>query len=387
MKIKMFLTRNVDCILLNNGVPHRGGPFEATLEWLALNRFTFLGVRHPLENRQPARTEIFESQNFMAEVYSKRIIRPNFPPFTYIFDLFTTPLKFSPMAWIAFNPLSAVMAIFLRKLLGGIIIRWSVDFVPVKSENRIVQNIYSAIDKFSHNNVDEHWEVSSAALAERSKLSSQGNPKIHKVVPMGIWGEAFAPPNANRFANRTVVYFGNVNKRNGILKLLHLIELAHQRQLDLKFTIIGGGSLSNVVEEFAQDVRFREILTYHGFIEETEKIYKILASSSVAIAPFEDDPESFTAFADPSKLKAYLAASLPIILSDEPPNALELSLKAGATLVDSSAPAEQYLQALITNLESIDSYLDSSNKAYGYSKQFLWSTILDENLLPLLSQG
>ena len=34
--------------------------------------------------------------------------------------------------------------------------------------------------------------------------------------------------------------------------------------------------------------------------------------SSVALAPYAPDPDSFTRFADPSKLKSYAAAGLPM---------------------------------------------------------------------------
>ena len=63
------------------------------------------------------------------------------------------------------------------------------------------------------------------------------------------------------------------------------------------------------------------------------RVEELLAEASIAAAPSDPSETTFTRFADPGKLKSYLAAGLPIVLTDVPPNARELADEAGAELV------------------------------------------------------
>ncbi|MER3412409.1 MAG: hypothetical protein C4305_09030, partial [Thermoleophilia bacterium] len=60
-----------------------------------------------------------------------------------------------------------------------------------------------------------------------------------------------------------------------------------------------------------------------------------------------------TAYADPGKLKAYLAAGLPIVMTEVPPNASELASKAGAEIVsfDENALAKGIASVLNSPVE------------------------------------
>jgi len=48
---------------------------------------------------------------------------------------------------------------------------------------------------------------------------------------------------------------------------------------------------------------------------------QLLSSASIGLATYLESEESFTQFADPGKLKNYLAAGLPIVMTRVPYNA------------------------------------------------------------------
>src|SRR5450755_4442805 len=60
----------------------------------------------------------------------------------------------------------------------------------------------------------------------------------------------------------------------------------------------------------------------------------LIAGSSIALAPYRATADNFTRFADPSKVKGYLAAGLPTLVTDVPPNARELERCGGAKVID-----------------------------------------------------
>jgi glycosyltransferase involved in cell wall biosynthesis len=107
-------------------------------------------------------------------------------------------------------------------------------------------------------------------------------------------------------------------------------------------------------------------------------VERLLAGSSLAVAPYEPSDTTFTRHADPGKLKAYLAAGLPTILTDVPPNAHELAEDAGAKLVpyDSAAIAD----AIVGALAAPDRWRERSARARSYMRRFDWSVLLHDAL-------
>jgi glycosyltransferase involved in cell wall biosynthesis len=370
-------------VLLNNGFPHHGGPYEATLQWLIEHRSeSFAAVRHPLDSTQLGKTDISVRSQPHGSVAERARKRPNLPPFTYLIDMFILPKTKVPRIWVTFNPLSAVRAIIGRAWRDEVIVLWSVDFVPVKSSNSFIQRIYKFLDKYSHKRVNLHWEVSEAAVAARALSTGIDRGLDHYVVPMGIWENAFHVPNRERFDNRRICYFGNVNTRNGIEKLLEIVLCA--RGTDITFEIIGGGELQDSVRQFIYENNLEQAVTYHGFLEDPEDAYEIMGRCAVGVAPFINDPKSFTAFADPSKFKAYLACGLPILTTEVPPNANELEKMAGAKIVSSSAPAETFLESLNEILAHYDTWKTVADSAFEYGQRFNWKNILDDNLAHII---
>jgi glycosyltransferase involved in cell wall biosynthesis len=106
-------------------------------------------------------------------------------------------------------------------------------------------------------------------------------------------------------------------------------------------------------------------------------VERLLAEASLGVAPYRPSDSSFTRFADPGKLKAYLAAGLPIVLTDVPPNAEELALEAGAEIVpyDAEALADGLLRGVAP-----DGWARRRGAALDYARGFDWAVLLPDLL-------
>jgi glycosyltransferase involved in cell wall biosynthesis len=366
-------------ILLANGLEAHGGPYESMIRYLSkFSEVSFLAVRHPLIRNQRSFSEVVQRDN-SGGISSKFRWRPNFPPITYLLDGFFDPKSKSPILWVAFNNLSALRAILRSNKDEDAVILWSIDFVPIKSSNHVIQRIYKNIDKYVHSRVSQHWEVSRAALDARIEESGKVAQGLHKVVPIGIWKEAFSGSSDERFQARKVAYFGSVNERNGADKLAEIIVNSHKNDLNISFEIIGGGSKLESLKAKVSEAGAESRATFYGFIKNEFEAYQILGNSTIAIAPFIQDSQSFTAYADPSKFKAYLAASLPILTSDVPPNALDLELMAGARVIESNSSSLRYLEVILEMMENQNDWTQKSKKAQIFASQFDWQKIMSEH--------
>ena len=143
-------------------------------------------------------------------------------------------------------------------------------------------------------------------------------------------------------------------------------ELPHGRVLD----VIGDGDQLPALRRQAARLGLAEAVRFHGIVADHREVERLLAEGSVAAAPYLAAESTFTRWADPGKLKAYLAAGLPIVLTDVPPNAQELSREAGAEIVGRTPDA---LAAGIERvLASPDAWRERRDRALAYVRRFDW---------------
>jgi glycosyltransferase involved in cell wall biosynthesis len=109
-------------------------------------------------------------------------------------------------------------------------------------------------------------------------------------------------------------------------------------------------------------------------VEDHTTIERILAAGSVAVAPYDTEIDSFTRFADPGKLKVYLAAGLPIVLTDVPPNARALA-DAGAAELCAFSPAA-LADAIERVLASPELWRRRREAALRTAREYDWPAVL-----------
>src|SRR5207248_6531205 len=115
-------------------------------------------------------------------------------------------------------------------------------------------------------------------------------------------------------------------------------------------------------------------VTFHGYVDDHRDVERILAGCSVAVAPYKRSAATFTRYADPGKLKAYLAAGLPIVLTEVPPNARELASEAGADVVADDPAA--VAAAISRALASPERWRVRRESALAYARRFDWNVLL-----------
>ena len=147
---------------------------------------------------------------------------------------------------------------------------------------------------------------------------------------------------------------------------------------DVEGDIIGRGPLEDELHREANRLGLESRLRFHGFVEDYREVEQLLSRASIAIAPYEPTEDSFSRFADPGKLKGYLAAGLPIMLTDVPPNARDLERRGGAEIVPFSP--EALAAAIRTLLAAPDEWKRRRADALALARDFDWPTILEPAL-------
>jgi glycosyltransferase involved in cell wall biosynthesis len=334
------------------------GPAEALRDYLVARRADVVTIFHPLTHEHGSR-HVITRYSDGAGVERHEVDLRLRPPASYALDGLVPLLPPRVDMWFGFNPLAAARGLFLRRLRRARrVVLWSVDFVPDRfGAGTLPTRIYDRLDRRSCLHADARVELSHAARDARNRRHGIDVPA--NVVPMGAW--LARVPHAS--LGRRVAFLGHLVERQGVDLLLD----AMTRLPDVQADVIGGGPLEEPLRQRAGDnVRF------HGFVPNHQDVERRLADASIAVAPYRAD--SFTQYADPGKLKAYLAAGLPIVLTDVPPNAQELAREAGAELVPFDA--EALAGAIESGLADRARWQERQAAALAYVSRFDWEVLL-----------
>ncbi|MGI8792434.1 MAG: glycosyltransferase [Acidimicrobiales bacterium] len=352
------------------------GPAQALRDHLVANgAASVTTIAHPLVPEGPRRHRVTIA-GANVDAGHRDIRRPFRPPLTYPFDLVTPVIPPRAEVWFGFNNLAAARGLAARRLHRvDRVVYWAVDFFPDRFGPGLMTKAYDAVDGLASKRADLRVELSAAALdgrADRLQLGDRAAPAV--VVPMGAWLDRVPTTGPDHHAKRKVVFLGHLVPRMGAATLLDAMEILVDRPDPPALEVIGGGPL---LEELRQRVSHGTLAGHVkmlGFVEDHQDVERILASSSVAVAPYETSGESFTRFADPGKLKSYLAAGLPIVLTDVPPNASELQAEAGAELVEADPSA--IARGIERALADASDWQRRRTAALTYVRRFDWPTVL-----------
>lgn len=298
---------------------------------------------------------------------------PSFPPWTYVLDpLIPLPPPRADV-WIGFNNLAALQGLALRRA-GRVrqVVYWAVDFVPNRFGVRTpATRVYDAVDALVSRRSDLRVELTAAAAEARAaRLQLEAAAPSH-VAPIGIWRDRVPRTAADGWRSRRVIFAGHLVERQGVATLLEAVALLPDVRLD----VTGTGPLEADLRRRARDLGLGGRVTFHGHLADREDVERLLAQAAVAAAPYATDPASFTRFADPAKLRAYVGAGLPVVLTDVPPNAREIASEAGGEVV--ADDARSLADAIARILSSPAEWERRRAAALAYADRFDWRDILD----------
>jgi glycosyltransferase involved in cell wall biosynthesis len=340
-------------------------------------------VLHPLTPEQ-GKAHLVSVHSGGRLIRSRRIATPVRPPVSFAVDPLL-PLRVPRVdAWFGFNPLACARGLLARRLgRARAVALWSVDFVPDRfGAGSPLTRLYDRLDQLGCIRADARIELSTSARDGRNRRHGLAGSAAHAhVVPMGTWLERIPTTSPDSIRARRVVFLGHLVPRMGVESLLDALAEVCVRGEAIEADIIGTGPLEQSLRSRAEALGLGAAVRFHGFVPDHREVERLLALASVAAAPYVDDGETFTRFADPGKLKAYLAAGLPILLTDVPPNARELAREAGAEVVPADAGA--LAQTISRVLAAPEEWRTRRLAALAYARRFDWAVLLPSLLRDL----
>jgi glycosyltransferase involved in cell wall biosynthesis len=356
------------------------GPAEALRDYLVARNAEVVTIFHPLP-REHGRGHVVARYANGCRVDERSISLPVRPPLSFALDPLVPLLPPRVDTWFGFNPLACARGLLARRFARArSVVLWSVDFVPNRfGAGTIPTRIYDRLDRLSCTRADARVELSEAARDARNLRHALGEAAAPThVVPMGAWLERVPKTPADGFVGRRVVFLGHLVPRQGVDVLLDALAIVKDRGGDVSADVLGSGPMEQSLRQRAAALGLAEAVRFHGFVSDHRDVERLLAESAIAVAPYRPGEGTFTSYADPGKLKAYLAAGLPVLLTDVPPNAQALAREAGAELV--AYDAQAIATAIEDGLSSPERWRERRGAALAYVTRFDWEVLLADLL-------
>ncbi len=346
-----------------------------------INQLVYIG--HPLVEQ---RVSFFDSYKNTSLVSSYRIKRTFIlGSIDYVIDFFLSFIwiYFLPNKqnlFVGVDPLNCLVGLLLKKLRKvEKVIYYGIDFVPIRFQNRLLNGIFHSIEKFCVIHADEVWNVSPRIAEGREKFLHVLSKKYpQKVVPIGIWFEKIKQRSFKKIKKNQLLFVGHLLEKQGVQLILTAIPHIREKIPNFHFLIIGGGEYENELKRMAFLLKIESCVTFKGWVREREELDECMSESACAIALYKPEKEklyNFTYYSDPTKLKDYLGAGLPIILTDVSYNAKDIQKNECGIIVDyNSKKVERAVIQLLRDKLLLVKY---KRNALQYASQFNWDKIFD----------
>lgn len=289
--------------------------------------------------------------------------------------------------YIGSNNLNAFAGLLLKKMrFVKKCVFYTVDFVPKRFNNYLINKLYLWIDMVCVKSCDETW-ILSPRMKEGRRQYFNLDKKFDKkqiYVPEGVWLNRIRKESFNNISKQTIIFLGVLLERMGAQLILRAIPSVIQKIPDFRFIIIGKGNYRPQLEQLVKKLHIEKHVEFKGYVEDYKEVERIIAKCALGVSTYTNDPTGLNYFADPAKVKTYLGCGLPVMMTNTFHNALEIE-KRGAGIVVSEDPKEiaQTIISLINNEAILKKYKKNAIKL---AQEFDNEIIFTKNLLRILKK-
>ncbi len=189
----------------------------------------------------------------------------------------------------------------------------------------------------------ENWAVKTlnASIAATEHIAEQFSsvPIVHNYPILAEWKDISADPS--RYRSRNICYIGNITRERGIGQIVKAIE-----NVDCTFHLAGNYEPKEFRDELAALAGFSKVIEY-GYVNR-EQAADIFSDCALGVVLFDHSPNHLYSLS--TKMFEYMAAGLPILVSDLPANRKLLDRAVAGLYIDPSDVS--LIQDVLTKLLS-----------------------------------
>lgn len=305
-------------------------------------------------------------------------------------NLFTWSFSFIDTIWqiiktfdrydnfVGFNSLNSLAGIILKKL-GYVkkVVFVTVDYVPQRFQNKLLNYIYHKLDYFCVRNADLIWNSSSGVEDLIMKLREKNGYLVcyrKKQIPVPDGCDNLPLVSFDKLHLNEVGFVGHLKEEIGLQLAIEAWPKIQTVIPNAKLIIIGSGPYEDTLKRMAKGLNIK----FLGFIGDIKKVYKVLSYCAIAIAPYKQTLDNYQQFGDVGKVKNYLSLGLPTVIVKVPKIAIELDKSKCGIAIDYNK--EEFIRAvlkLLLHRKLLKKYRENSHTL---AQKYSWDSVYDRAL-------
>lgn len=343
-----------------------GPPFALANYWRAKGGDLIL-IDHPLDfdpNRTSRLTIWRDNKISLEKSY------PNWHssrPINYLKDFFITWLWLWRYArgrdfnyYFGFDSLACIAGLWAKPFVKiNHFIGYNADYSTLRFDSRFLNAIYLWADRYSMARVDKIWCVTERIAAIRRR--QRPNPANVIVVPNGVYVKSVRTKGTH---DKGLVFIGNLAKEKGLDLLIEALAKVPK----VRLTIYGDGGERQDLEKLTAKRGLIERVTFAGQTD-NQTILNLLADYQAGVALYQAS-QSYVYYSDPLKVKEYLAAGLPVIITRVPEIADIIEQEKAGVVIESPDQFALAISQVVARRATI------SQQALALAKRYDWDSLL-----------
>lgn len=280
------------------------------------------------------------------------------------------------------NNINAFVGVLLKKLgFTKKVIFYCIDYVPKRFSSPLINSVYHRIDKWAVEESDATWNLSPRMEEGRNK--KWGKVLGYQItVPIGAWYDRIQAQRATKINPHEIIYVGTIIEKQGLDMCIEAVRVLKESIKDIQLTIIGSGPYENNIKGLVKRYKLERYIHFLGYLDSHEDVERRLSEASLAVALYNPQKDMFTYYADPTKVKTYLACGLPVLITDIPYIAKHAEIAGCAIIVDYTlSDVTEKIEQFFKDKKRIEQY---RMNALMFAKQYDWpivfSKALDESI-------
>lgn len=385
----MNLTKTTNALIISHGYRlSSGGPAQDLRDYLKskIHNLHYIDQPFPHADYKETHFFIFKDGKLANLRKSIPVIGPQWARYIQQFFFLFSFLLFSSTKYNLCLALDnhSVLTTYLFRKTNRIkkLVYYSIDYTPSRFKNPIMNYLYHLGDRLACRLSDVNWVVAKQMI--KGRQDNGVNLKTaapFKEVPMGFHSEeikALPPTKINPFQ---LVYMGTILEKQGLQLAIESLPKLLKSFPKLHLIIIGTGVYEEELKTLINNLKVTKKVAFLGFIEDKKVMYQILTNSVIGLAPYKPTKDSFSYYADPSKIKIYLGCGLPVITTNVTAFSKVIAEEKAGVVINYTT--DSFYKAIKTLLESNKRYQQYRNSAIRLSRHYDTNTILKEAITNL----
>ena len=346
----------------------------------------FIGHPFSYALQKKSAATVYEKGSLKAKAEVPQIKGPEI--FLYLKDFLATfyfLLKFKSKfhIYVGVDPLNAFVGLLLKRLgFVKIVIFYVIDYVPVRFNNVILNNVYHSVDKICVHHADYTWNLTSRMAIGREWRGIRKEETNQMTVPTGTHFEEAKQLPSEQVDRTSIAFLSHLRKNQGIELILEALPEVVKEIPSAKLVVIGTGPLEDYFKSEVKKRNLEKNVVFLGYIKDHGEIEKIVSKCGVGLAPYVPDSDSFTWYADPGKPKVYLGCGVPVIITRVPEVAFEIEKRGAGIAINYDK--HELIGAIVKILTNDEVYRHCRQKALEFACEYAWEKIFDEAFKHLL---